>query len=336
MNRLTTRLALLIGTLAVINCASKKNQNEVEVNLQNLAGSWEVSSFSSQGYTIPPSEMSSAAKEAGYKDSSMKYQLNITESTLTYSNNDELGTVDSITKKYSLNGRTISPQKSKNSTFSDLEVVSLQKSSMTLKINASANSDELIINLVRIEKSELVSEKAKPIAQNSYYQLSVGNQKLEETFNGDFRAPYKTGAQNKLNCALYKNNNQTYLRLSSSVIYASEVSQDGSVTISTNGNDPGYSVEALTPFNFNGPSDMIKTTLKKSDKTNLVGRYNKNNVNAQFNLGDSSNCEMNIHRIKRNLSISIQCSNLEVASFSGGLPANKADLLLSKQCILEF
>lgn len=336
MNRALNLFVLMASAIAITNC-QKKAKDTLDVTPQNLAGTWEATSITAQGQTVLPTDFYSAAKEAGYKGSVAKEQIELTESTLSYITSDELAATV-VTKKYTIDGKRVQPEKTKNMTLSGFEVVALKKDSMTIKLDNSQPND-LVIHFSRIPKAELASEKLKPLAQNSFYQLAMGNNKFEETFSGDYHAPYKVGVQNRLNCSYLKHKEQRFLVFNSQILNVTETTQDGAVIISSNSTDPGYNVRAEVTFNFDTPSEMIKVPVKFSaaSTNSIEGRYQKNATNLNFNATNNSICDLSVHRIKRNLSLSLDCSNVEIKTSSLGTPSNEtAKLLLSKQCILEF
>lgn len=326
MNRMLNLFILMLSAVAITNC-QKKAKDTLEVTPQNLVGTWEVNSDL-------PYTSAANAKDSGYQETFYKSQVEFTENSITQIFGDELGSITTSTKNYTIDGKKIVTQNSKKTKTSvDFEITSLKKDSMTIK---SMIGPDVAYNLKRIDKTELVSQKAKTQAQNSYYQLSLGKDKYEETFSGDFRAPYKIGAQNRLDCSWKKIDGQPYLRILSEQLNVIEADADGFTSAVVNSGEPGYNIQAQIPFNFSLPSEMIKATMAKS-KINLVqGVYGRNQVRMNFRGDENSLCEINIHRIKRNLSISLQCANLNVMPILSGSPSGKADFLFSKQCVLEF
>ena len=333
MNRVLNLIVLLASTVVIANC-SKKSSDTLAVTPQNLAGTWELESLSVGSMTAAPDSYSEA-KAAGYKDGYEKTQLEITESTISMINSDELAVQFVMTKKYTLQGNRIVPNSTKESGLSSLEVVTLKKDSLSVKFDQSEPKD-LIANFKRIQKEELATQKLKPIGQNSYFQLNLGTEKLEDSFTADFSSTYKSGANPRINCRMTKGKSGINFMASSGIVHATQPSEDGASSISMSSNDPGFSINAYVPFDFSKPSETITIDLKKGNDHSVSGVYNKNGKQMQFMMSSNSICKVNIHRMKRNLSISAECGDMDILTPIVGTPTGKAHLLASKQCILAF
>ena len=307
--------------------------------LENLVGAWEVDSMTVNGFrgVLEANSTGAAAgypTPAGYPGWPGKIQYDISETEIYTIVSDDVSVTSKLGESFSLDGNRLIKSPLKNGVSTGFEVLAFTETTLVLRSDDSREGLDIQFNLIRIQESELATNKLKPIEQRLTYLLKTSDSYLEGTQTSMFPEDLTPGTKASNMICKYKKGQSSNFEIN---IYGYEVLSSEKTSMDV-GDLPRINIDSDVQFDFAKHSEEVKLNLPPAQGFSpLYGVLTQEAETTVFSLGDLGKCDLRVNRDGRDLSVSGTCDAIQVTRWVGSKGStNTGSLSLKGRCVLQF